>query len=117
MTQQHNYEHTVTFSFLIFFVESEENEGKRDRFCFFGRKFYLSYADTRLDVQLWFRRFVSVYLLTHMKQEAFWVTIYVAMFNITDGFTTEMSVKIGLLKIKPCICQVSFYCKRSCSEF
>lgn len=35
-----------------------------------------------------------------MKQEAFWVTIYVAMFNITNGSTTEMSVKIGLLKIK-----------------
>ena len=36
MTQQHNYEHTVTFSFLIFFVESEENEGKRDRVCCFA---------------------------------------------------------------------------------
>ena len=52
-----------------------------------------------------------------MKQEAFWVTIYVAMFNITNGSTTEMSVKIGLLKIKSCTCQVSFYYKGSFSEF
>lgn len=32
MTQQHNYEHTVTFSFLIFFVESEENKEKETEF-------------------------------------------------------------------------------------
>lgn len=54
----------------------------------------MSYADTRLDVQLWFRRFVSVHLLSHMKQEAFWVTIYQATFNIANGSTTEISVKI-----------------------
>lgn len=86
MTKQHNYEHTVTFSvhFSFFSLKAKKTKEK----------------ETEFVVLLFWEKVPSVHLLTHMKQEAFWVTIYVAMFNITNGSTTEMSVKIGLLKIK-----------------